>query len=379
MRVYRKKLRIFKSNKMSENDGARIALLIPSLSTGGMERVMSGLAGYFSVHKHAEVHLVLYGIKREIFYTLPKEVVIHRPDFPFDNSKRLFSTLKTLRFIRKTVRKINPVSVLNFGEYWNNFVLLALSGTGFPVFVSDRCQPDKSLGWLHDRLRRFLYRHAAGIIAQTEKAEQIYAKQFAHRNIEVIGNPIRRIPATADEKRENIVLSVGRLISSKHHDMLIDIFASIPSEGWKLVILGGDALRQNNMARLTAKVRNMHLEDKVFLMGNVSNVDEWYVKSKIFAFTSSSEGFPNVIGEAMSAGTVPVAFDCIAGPSDMITDGKNGYLIPLFDKERFAEKLSFLMRNDEVRKKMSSESCADIEEFSETNIGERFYKFILSV
>lgn len=364
---------------MSGNNGKRIALLIPSLSTGGMERVMSGLAGYFSGHKGAEIHLVLYGIKREVFYALPKEVIIHRPDFPFDNSKRLFSTLKTLRFIRKTVRAINPASVLNFGEYWNNFVLLALYGTGCPVFVSDRCQPDKSLGRLHDWLRCRLYRRAAGIIAQTEKAAQIYAKQFTHRNIQVIGNPIRHIPITGEKKRENIILSVGRLIASKHHDMLIDIFASVPSEGWKLVILGGDALRQNNMECLTAKINYMKLQDKVFLMGNVSNVDDWYVKSKIFAFTSSSEGFPNVVGEAMAAGTVPVAFDCVAGPSDMLTDGKNGYLVPLFDKELFAERLFFLMNNDEVREKMSRQAREDIGKFSESSIGEQFYKFILSL
>jgi glycosyltransferase involved in cell wall biosynthesis len=67
-------------------------------------------------------------------------------------------------------------------------------------------------------------------------------------------------------------------------------------------------------------------KDKVFLEGEQKEIDPWYHRAKLFAFTSSSEGYPNVVGEALSAGLPVVAYDCIAGPSDMIDDGKTGIL-----------------------------------------------------
>jgi glycosyltransferase involved in cell wall biosynthesis len=96
----------------------------------------------------------------------------------------------------------------------------------------------------------------------------------------------------------------------------------------------------------------------------------------IFAFTSSSEGFPNVVGEAMSAGLPIIAYDCVAGPSDMIEDEKNGYLVELFDDETFKKKLKNLMQNDTLRKKMGIESRGLIQKYSADRVSEQFYTFI---
>jgi hypothetical protein len=56
----------------------KIALLLPSLHAGGMERVMSELANYFSLQNKTEVHLILFGKSPEIFYQLNKNVVIYK-------------------------------------------------------------------------------------------------------------------------------------------------------------------------------------------------------------------------------------------------------------------------------------------------------------
>jgi GalNAc-alpha-(1->4)-GalNAc-alpha-(1->3)-diNAcBac-PP-undecaprenol alpha-1,4-N-acetyl-D-galactosaminyltransferase len=151
-----------------------ICLVIPSLQAGGMERVMSELAGYFDARENIETHLILYGITREIFYPVPESIIVHKPSFRFNNRWRLFYTFKTLFFLRKTIKRINPKSILSFGEYWNNFLLLSIIGLKYPAFVSDRSQPDKSLGWFHDKFRHWLYPNACGLIFQTEKAKEIF-------------------------------------------------------------------------------------------------------------------------------------------------------------------------------------------------------------
>lgn len=354
----------------------RICLLIPSMHTGGMERVMSELAAHFCQKPESDVHLVLYGINREIFYTLPENLTVHRPPFAFDNNKRLLSTLKTLWFVRQTVRRLNPDSVLSFGEYWNNFVLLALYGLRYPVYVSDRCQPDKSLGRVQDRLRKMLYPKAAGVIAQTIHAKRIYESMYRQPNITVIGNPIRSIAPQATVEREKIVLSVGRLIATKHHDELIRLFVRVRRPDWKLIIVGDDAIKQQNKRRLQALIEELGATDCVELAGKRNDVENFYLRSSIFAFTSSSEGFPNVIGEAQSAGLPVVAFDCIAGPSDMIQDGQNGFLVPLFNYELFAERLAALMDDAALRQRMGQAAQQSIRQFSADAIGEKFYALL---
>jgi len=169
------------TNKKKSTEFIKICLVIPSLQAGGMERVMSELAWPFSTKKEVVLYLVLYGIKREIFYSLPDNVVIHTPKFSFKNSFRLFYTLKTLTYLRKTISRIKPDTVLSFGEYWNSFVLLSMLFNNYPVYVSDRSQPNKSLGRFHDKLRKWLYPGSSGIILQSQKAKQLYQKKFKFR------------------------------------------------------------------------------------------------------------------------------------------------------------------------------------------------------
>ncbi len=356
----------------------KVCLAVHSLQAGGMERVMAELANYFSMKENLEVHMVLYGINREIFYSIPPAVIVHKPGFLFKDEQRKISSLKTMTYLRKKIKEIKPDAVLSFGEYWNNFVLLATIGLPYPIFVSDRSQPDKSLGKVQDKLRNFLYPRAKGVIAQSEEAKRIYQTFYQHPNITVIGNPIREIKNDhRNIEKENIVLMVGRLIATKHQDKLIELFVKINKPGWKLVIVGYDHLKQSHMARLQELIVQLNASDRVTLSGKQSNVEEYYLKSKIFAFTSSSEGFPNVIGEAMSAGLPVVAFDCVAGPSEMIRNDENGFLIPVFDYNLFSEKLDLLMSDDLMRTKFGDHAKESIKKFSVESIGEKFSEFLL--
>jgi len=360
-----------------EESVKKLCMVIPSLQAGGMERVMSELAWHFSRREDLELHLVLYGMKREIFFDLPEELRIHKPAFRFNNRLRLIYTLKTLLFLRSAVKRIHPDRVLSFGELWNSFVLLGLLGLKYPVFISDRCSPERSYNIRNRFLRRWLYPKAAGIIAQTKKAREIYAEKFGHRNICVIGNPIREVRVDGKTGKENIVLMIGRLIKSKHQDELIRLFLEIQVPDWKLVLVGHDHLKQHNEERLRTIIDENGGKNRVFLEGKQSEVDPYYARSRIFAFTSSSEGFPNAIGEAMSAGLPVVAFDCVAGPSEMVRDCQTGFLVPVLDFQKFRERLEWLMTDEVLRESFGANGRKEIREFSMDRIGDRFLDFIL--
>jgi GalNAc-alpha-(1->4)-GalNAc-alpha-(1->3)-diNAcBac-PP-undecaprenol alpha-1,4-N-acetyl-D-galactosaminyltransferase len=142
------------------------------------------------------------------------------------------------------------------------------------------------------------------------------------------------------------------------------------------MIIGGDAIKQENHDKLKQLIYSLNMTDKIVLTGTQNNVEDYLLRSKIFAFTSSSEGFCNAIGEAMSAGLPAVAYDCVAGPREMISDGKNGYLVPMFDDTTFMERLKYLMDNDDKREKMGVTAKESIRKLSPEIICEKYYKYI---
>ena len=71
-----------------------------------------------------------------------------------------------------------------------------------------------------------------------------------------------------------------------------------------------------------------------------------------------------------------IAFDCIAGPSDLISNNKNGVLIPLFDYDLFQEKLKLLMNDEKLREEFGANAREAIKDFSIDYIGEQFHNFI---
>jgi glycosyltransferase involved in cell wall biosynthesis len=356
----------------------KICLIIHSLGIGGMERVMATLANYFVALDNVSVHLILIGRKRNIEYQLSENIKIHKPAFVFNNKLRTIHTIKTIHFIRWKVKAIEPDVVLSFGEIWNNLVLFSLLGVCYPVYVSERCKPGKNIGRLHNFLRRRLYKNAKGIIAQTSQAKKYFQNSLNHKNIEIIGNPIRFIPENTSLSRRNEVLTVGRLIDTKHHDRLIKLFNEIQVGDWVLRIVGGDALNQRIKVMLRDTIKSLNAEEHIILEGNQNNIERYYQQAKVFAFTSSSEGFPNVVGEALSAGLPVVSYDCVAGPADMVENCENGYLIDLFDDESFKEKLKSLILDENLRKKMSENARESIKQYSPDEMSQRFYDFLIS-
>lgn len=281
-------------------------------------------------------------------------------------------------YLRNEIKNINPNYILSFGEIWNNFVLLSLFGLKYQIFVSDRSQPNKKLSFIHEILRKYLYPHTSAVICQSNIAKDIYSKMYNHKKFVVINNPIKSFSTNRNLKKENIVLSVGRLIKSKNFEGLITIFASINPKDWKLVIVGDDSLNQHNKKTLINLTIKLGVESKVVFAGSKADVDYYYNISKIFAFTSISEGFPNVIGEAMSAGLPVISYDCIAGPSELIENNVTGYLINLNDKDEYKYYLEKLINSEKTRTEFGRNALKKIRKFSIEEIGQKYEQLFLS-
>ncbi len=346
---------------------------MPSLAAGGMERVMVQLANEFSNRSKLKVYLLLL-TKGDHFYSVSESVEIVEPHFDYRDYNRLRFTLKTLYFIRKFIKEIEPNAALSFGGKYNAFVLMATFRIKIPVFISDRSRPNISYGIILDRLNPIMYRTSAGIIAQTTQAKEILYKMTRHKNIKVINNPIRSIVSNHKMRREQIILNVGRFIDSKHQDWLIDYFDDLDLADWKLVFLGEGP----NFERVKNYASEKKSAHRIIFLGNVKHVDDYYLKASIFAFTSTSEGFPNALGEAMRAGLACLSFDCLAGPSELIDSGVNGYLLSNEDHDLYRQKLSELCENQKLREQFGKKAVEKMRFFDIAEIGEEYYNFLTS-
>lgn len=344
-----------------------IALIIPSFTAGGAERVMATLANHFQNKDEVQVHLIVL-TGGPLYYELDKDITVHQPAFDYKKFGRFTFTLKILFFLRQTLRHIKPQAALSFGGKYNAFVLLASLGLGIKTFISERSRPGISYGRFLDVINPWVYRWATGIIAQTKKAEHYLFQKTKHPNITVIGNPIKTFNLPSLTKK-NVILNVGRFIETKNQLLLVRYFNEVAFGDWELWFLGEGPMLNlvREQAAQSPKASAIHFFE------NQKDIEKFYQEAAVFAFTSASEGFPNALGEAMGAGCACISFDCTAGPSDLIDDGENGFLIPLADDNLYQQKLLLLMRDKEVRHQLGVSAQEKIKQFASAAIASHYF------
>ncbi len=349
-----------------------ICLVIPSLVPGGMERVIIELAMYFGNLRNIEVHLITI-TRKPVFYDLHNAIPFHEPDFDICNHFRFISLVRTWSYLRKLIKSLKPQYLLSFGGKYNSFVLSCVLGLNVKTYISDRSRPSISYGWFLDIINPIMYKKADGIIAQTSLAKDAILKNTGHSRIKVIGNPLN-IVYEDNAVKENIILHVGRFIRSKGQLELLNIFESLNSTDWKLVFIGDGP----DFETVKSAALNINKKLKIEFYGFVNDVNKYYSNSRIFAFNSSSEGFPNALAEAMAFGLACVSYDCEAGPSDLIDAGENGFLVKVGDIEDFRQKIELLMKDTLLREKFGKAAREKVRSFDISIIGEKYLKFLLN-
>lgn len=347
--------------KGKEQCGLKIVLITPSFKVGGAERVIGVLTNNF-IERGLEVHLVVL-TGGDLFYRLLNNVKIYKPKFDYNKYSRIIYTIKIFFFLRDALKSIAPDVILSFGGKYNSFNILASLQICKRIFVAERSRPGISYGRFGDLLNVFFYRFASGLIVQTKRAEHYFRNKYRKLDIHVIANPISKW-SSGESSRENIILNVGRFIKSKNQDQLIEMFIQLNPMRWKLYFVGSGP----ELQRCQDKVKLAGFDDRIIFWGNRMDVEEFYLKSEIFAFTSTSEGFPNALGEALSSGCACISYDCCAGPSDLIEDGASGFLIEEDNMSRFQVALSLLINDQNLRDRFRENAQRKMLLFSEERI-----------
>ena len=111
-----------------------------------------------------------------------------------------------------------------------------------------------------------------------------------------------------------------------------------------------------------------------FVQGRILN--ELYSNAYIYCLPSDLEGMPLSLLEAMSYGLACVSFDCVSGPSEIIQDGINGFLVETGNELALVEKLNLLIENEVLRNKISQEAIYVRKKYNIETIGKKYINIL---
>jgi GalNAc-alpha-(1->4)-GalNAc-alpha-(1->3)-diNAcBac-PP-undecaprenol alpha-1,4-N-acetyl-D-galactosaminyltransferase len=358
----------------------RIAFLIPSLSPGGAERVIVSLANKST--SNFEVFLIVF-YKSETLYSIDKRINLMYLQEKYSPSRSLSGAIRNnIIYLKKIVMivKRNQIDLLvGFTTSINIITIISSMFLKIPTLISERNNPEIYVPNTFWRiLRDFFYPLTDGLIVQTEFIYRFYQRIVHENKIKIIPNPVDEIllySRSEYRERENIILTVGRLDANKNQRLLIEAFANLNVGNWKLIIVGHGDLREE-YEELTA---SKGIADKVDFVGNVNKISDFYNKAKIFVFTSQSEGFPNALLEAMSFGLPSISTDCPSGPSEIIKNNENGYLIEVNNRQQLEDRLISLINNPKICLEFSAKAIKSTEKFMIQKIYEQWKTLILNL
>jgi glycosyltransferase involved in cell wall biosynthesis len=161
------------------------------------------------------------------------------------------------------------------------------------------------------------------------------------------------VPATGIEPSDGnakLVVAAGRLIPVKRYDLLVGAWATVAAKhpDWHLRIYG----RGPQAPALRRQIDGLGLAGHITMMGAHSPIETEWAKGAIAAVTSREESFGMTIVEAMHCGVPVVATDCPHGPGEIITDGRDGLLVPVGDADAIAKGLLTLIEDEPLRRSM---------------------------
>ncbi|MUH36916.1 glycosyltransferase family 4 protein [Zobellia amurskyensis] len=360
-------------------DKKKIAFVIHSLTDGGAERVVSALANYFSSKYDV---IIITMVEINVFYRINPSVNILSARNAAPSNNIIGAILNNWKTVKKIAEIINQEKVdilISFTTSVNVLTILASIYKKKPCLISERNNAKivpPNLFW--KKLRDVFYKYSNFLIVQTKGNKEFYSSIISKSKIKIIQNPISESLISSRKKLSKTnkpinILTVGRLTQNKAQHIILNSLVKIKRKDWILTIVG-DGPTMNDLKKLSI---DLGINDKIIFMGQVENVSDFYLNADIFVFSSRSEGFPNALIEAYSFGIPCISTDCDFGPSDIITHGKDGFLISVNDEKELAKRLTQLIDDRDLRLNISKNAIENTARFDMPFIASKWEKLVL--
>ena len=348
----------------------KLLLISPMLHQGGFERVCITTARLLK--PYYDVSIVIFDDADIAFDIRGLSIINIHLGVRDGKLAKITNLMRRAVRVRKLEQRMKPVIAYSFGPSAN--MVNALSKTSLTrVFLGLRGYQDVA----DDPKMKLYVRKADRIICCSKEIEAIVQEKYGYLQTATLYNPydtegitelskekVTDLPwKMEDEDRPRILIGVGRDDPVKGFWHLIKAFYLVQKEipQMRLIIMGDGTFEQAK-----SLVSELQLEQKVYFPGVRKNPYKYLAASEMFLLSSYTEGFPNVLVEAMILGRPLISTDCRTGPAEILDHGKYGILVPdmgdtedysgdtISEKETcFAKKIVEVLKDSERQKELS--------------------------
>lgn len=256
------------------------------------------------------------------------------------------SASSALFILSKMLKSRKPANIISASFHLNCVTILAkvISRVSSRVIIAEHTSLEnglETLTWKKKIIARYciaiLYRFSDIVIAVSNDAARQVEKYalLAENSVKTIYNPIiddslfeaskKECPHPFSKIDEKIFLSVGRLSKEKDIPTLIKAFAeSLKLKPSRLLIVG-DGPERANILKL---IKLLGLTERIALLGHLTNPYPLFREANVLVLSSTREGLPTVLVEALALGCRTVSTDVRSGPREILEDGRLGFLVP---------------------------------------------------
>ena len=371
--------------------GKRLAVFIPSLAGGGVAQVILRLVAGFAEQGHS-VDLVMCRAEGAFSRRIPNCVraIELRKEPEWRSRLRVLATnllgigtmllpvLLPLRSappfpylgdLARYLREEEPDVLFAAKTHTNLVALLArrAARSKTRIVVSERThlsRDQRSPKFKKWRWRfvvpliHRVYPWADAIVAVSDGVAEDLAKmaRIERRRLTTIYNPVvtrqlvEKVGAPLDDPwfvpgALPVILGIGRFAPQKDFPTLLRAFSRVRAKRDARLMILGEGKDSTRRAELLELAKQLGIEDDLALPGFVQNPFSYMVRAGVFVLSSSWEGFPNALAEAIACGCPVVSTNCPSGPSEMLDNGTYGPLVPVGDDAALADAILATLDN----------------------------------
>ena len=338
----------------------RLLYLVGQLGLGGLERQLCYLLRGIDRARYRP-GVVVWNFSPDDIYTHEIRalgVPIHC--FPSGASR-----VAKLRGFRRLARQLNPEVIhsysffTNFAAYWAALGTKAVAvGSIRGDFTRGKTGSGPWIGRLSARWPRYQISNSFSSAEKARRSKGI----FSPKHIDVIQNGLdlqRFYNFNGSVVSKAYIVGIGSLLPVKRWDRLLRIVQQVKSKGCdSRVRIAGDGPRRVSLER---QAQDLGISECVEFIGTTLDVPALLENARFLVHTSDTEGCPNAVMEAMACGRAVVAMDAGDIPF-LVEDGKSGFVVPRGDETVFAERVSQLLADDELCRRMGLAARAKAEQ-----------------
>jgi glycosyltransferase involved in cell wall biosynthesis len=240
-------------------------------------------------------------------------------------------------------------------------------------------------------LNRWLSLHSVSKLSVNSEAisKELRIKEYPQDRIVVLPNCVENssrdqampdLSSSGVQDHHRVVGTVGNLRSVKNHLMFLEGLAKVlPHFSDVRGLIAGQPIpdEPDLPGKIALRIKELNLNGNVILAGFRSDVPALMHRLSVFCLTSTHEGMPNVILEAMAAAR-PVVATNVGGIPELVKDGVNGFLVEPGDIEGFAHAVKRLLEDSKLAERMGLAGRKRVEqEFSCDQAAQRLTKLYL--